>query len=400
MAADHPYQSDQESNELVAQLRQSLGLLRVAFDATEEAMLILDENHHVRWVNRPAAQWLGHGLALRVIGKPIQQVASFQHPDQRDLPYGDHQHPLSQAKLGDGQMLLSIQPLLVNHSFPALAMQRMVRWKPINEINEPYLLIAFRDLDPLEKALQQQRSFINKLAHELRTPLAIISGNLKRLSRSHSFGDALLRPLEDIRSETRRMVGLVDKLVVLSELDTDQFSWQFERHPLHTFVERWLHSLDHEKRRLVNISITDQCLTCEVDLDDSAFKKIMDSLLDNTRRFCEDNEYFNVRGSINGQNIELSVSDGGSTELANIQTSNLFDRFAKLEENRNPLLGDGSGLGLAVVKGFVEGMNGTVTASLENNQLADGNQGLKISMFFPIPKTIIADLHENIEDID
>ena len=163
MAADHP----DHDNELVAQLRQSLGLLRVAFDATEEAMLILDEHDQVRWVNRTAAQWLGNGLALRVIGKPLQQVASFMHPDQRDLPYGDRQHPLSQSKQGDGQMLLLIQPLLVNDSFRSSAVQRMVTWKPIKEINEPYLLIVFRNLDPLEKALQLQRSFINKLAHGL-----------------------------------------------------------------------------------------------------------------------------------------------------------------------------------------------------------------------------------------
>ena len=91
-------------------------------------------------------------------------------------------------------MLLLIHPLLVNDSFQSSAVQRMVIWKPIKEINEPYLLIVFRDLDPLEKALQQQRSFINKLAHELRTPLAIISGNLKRLSRSSSSNDRITSP--------------------------------------------------------------------------------------------------------------------------------------------------------------------------------------------------------------
>ena len=81
MAVENTPGSDQKSNELVEQLRQSLGLLRVAFDATGEAMLILDEQHHVRWVNRKAADWLGNGLALRVIGRQLEEVASFCHPD-------------------------------------------------------------------------------------------------------------------------------------------------------------------------------------------------------------------------------------------------------------------------------------------------------------------------------
>ena len=388
MAADHSNQPDYEPNELVAQLRQSLGLLRVAFDATEEAMLILDDNHQVRWVNRAAAQWLGNGLALRVIGKSIQQVASFHHPDQRDLPYEDPQHPLSQAKRGDGQMLLSIQPLLIKDALLASTAQRMVSWKPIAEINEPYLLIVFRDLYPLEKALQQQRSFINKLAHELRTPLAIISGNLKRLSRSSSSNDPLPRPLEDVRNETKRMVSLVDKLVVLSELDTDQFSWSFERHPLRVFVENWLRTLDSSRRDFVQVSIPEQCLSREIELDHSAFNKVMNQLLDNSLRFTNNDHDFVLHGNTGKDCIELLVTDGGSTATSELSTDNLFDRFVKLEENRNPERGEGSGLGLAVVKALVTGMNGTIAANTKNDRENDVNNAINFSMIFPTPQNL------------
>lgn len=399
MAADHSNQSNKEPNELVAQLRQSLGLLRVAFDATEEAMLILDEHHQVRWVNRASAQWLGNGLALRLIGKSIQQVASFRHPDQRDLPYEDPQHPLSQARRGDGQMLLSIQPLLVNDALQTSNVQRMVSWKPISEISEPYLLIIFRDLDPLEKALQQQRSFINKLAHELRTPLAIISGSLKRLSRSGST-ETLPRALEDVRNETRRMVSLVDKLVVLSELDTDQFSWSFEHHPLRVFIEQWLGSLDSTRRRFVQVSIPEQCLSCEIELDHSAFSKVMNQLLDNTLRFSKNDHHFVLHGNMTNDCIELLVTDGGSTTTSDLFTDNLFDRFVKLEENRNPSRGEGSGLGLAVVKALVTGMNGTITARPKTNRGYETYSGINISMIFPTAQTLSPDSASDQEDID
>ena len=73
MAADHSCHPDHETNGLVVQLRQSLGLLRVAFDTTEEAMIILDEHHLVRWANRTAAQWFANGMALGIIGKQIHQ---------------------------------------------------------------------------------------------------------------------------------------------------------------------------------------------------------------------------------------------------------------------------------------------------------------------------------------
>ena len=112
MAADHSNRIMNPTS-LLRSCASRWAFFRVAFDATEEAMLILDDNDQVRWVNRAAAQWLGNGLALRVIGEVRSASRVFHHPDQRDLPYGDRQHPLSQSKQGDGQMLLSIHPLLI-----------------------------------------------------------------------------------------------------------------------------------------------------------------------------------------------------------------------------------------------------------------------------------------------
>ena len=78
----------------------------------------------------------------------------------------------------------------------------------------------------------------------------------------------------------------------------------------------------------------------------------------------------------------------------------VFDRFSKLEENRNPTFGEGSGLGLAVVKALVAGMNGTVKASLENNPDSEKSRGMKISIIFPSPKVVNADISSDLEDID
>ena len=70
-------------------------------------------------------------------------------------------------------------------------------------------------------------------------------------------------------------------------------------------------------------------------------------------------------------------------QLPALKIDNLFDRYMKLEENRNTVSGEGSGLGLAVVKELVEGMNGTVKASLKSEQESEKSRGIEISMIFP-----------------
>ena len=61
--------SDLPSQEtpLVRQLRQSLGMLQVAFDATSEAMLIIDEHRLVHWANQASAELLVQGVPIQVV---------------------------------------------------------------------------------------------------------------------------------------------------------------------------------------------------------------------------------------------------------------------------------------------------------------------------------------------
>ena len=59
---------------LLAQLRQSLGLLQVAFDAASEAMLILDPSGEVRWGNQAAADIWTDGLAILLVGRRLEQL--------------------------------------------------------------------------------------------------------------------------------------------------------------------------------------------------------------------------------------------------------------------------------------------------------------------------------------
>ena len=55
---------------------------------------------------------------------------------------------------------------------------QLLRWRPVELIQSPFLLVSFRDLSPEERALVQQQRFMTELIHELCTPLAIVSGNL------------------------------------------------------------------------------------------------------------------------------------------------------------------------------------------------------------------------------
>ena len=220
--------AEAESGALIQQMSQSLGLLRVAFDSTGEAMLILDESAAVRWANQQAADLWGGGITLQMIGRPLSALLQFHHLDRSPMGDEEPSHPLQKALKAEGRNSYLIQALSDPAPEETQLITRSVSWRQIMQIDQNFTLLIFRDLDPLEKALARQRQFIDNLAHELRTPLAIIAGNLHRLKRKKQFSNTLQQSLSDAVEETQRIATLVDHLLLLSELDTDSRRWKLQ----------------------------------------------------------------------------------------------------------------------------------------------------------------------------
>ena len=347
-----------ETSALVKQLRQSLGLLRVAFDATGEAMLIIDSGRQVRWVNQTAADLWGGGLPLRVVGKPLEALLRLRHLDQRLLTLSDPHHPLNQAKLGEGQASLLVQAIVARAGDEPDVLQRMVSWRPISELGGVFTLLTFRDLEPLEKSLQQQRAFINNLAHELRTPLAILTGSLRRLDRKSELAQPLERALGDAIDETKRMAALVDKLLILSELDTDHFHWNLKRAPLRDFLDQWLHSLGPDKRAGVSLQINESLSTCLVDLDQVALSRILDTLFENSLIDGSEGFVLRVKECRLSEFVDIAVGFNSAEIACNQQLSRQGSRFRPGELELTQGGWSTCNLGFSVVKNLVAGMGG------------------------------------------
>lgn len=250
----------EDSQLLIEQMRQSLGLLRVAFDSTGEAMLIIDQSEVVSWANQQAADLWGQGITLQMVGRPFSSLIRFYHPTGRQVKENEPNHPLQKALLKDGFQSYQIQALTPNSSdsIQKELIERMVSWRQINQMNKQFTLLIFRDLNPLEKALQAQRLFINHLAHELRTPLTILKGNLLRIQRKAHLPGELKQSVSDASEETKRMGKLVENLLLLSELDTELHTWNMQCGNLKMFVEQWMTTLNPEQKSIFRFTETVQ----------------------------------------------------------------------------------------------------------------------------------------------
>ena len=388
MLAEDSFSGSAESRSLIQQMSQSLGLLRVAFDSTGEAMLIVDESSAVRWANQQAADLWGGGITLQMVGRPLSALLQFYHLDRSPLGDEEPSHPLHKALSGEGRNSYLIQALSTpaNDLEKSGLIRRSVSWRLIIQMNQSFILLIFRDLDPLEKALARQRQFIDNLAHELRTPIAIISGNLHRLKRKEQFSDNIRQSLSDATEETQRMATLVDNLLLLSELDTDYRRWNLQIDDLRTFIDQWAAKLDVDLRGCLQVNVANEALGYQVQVDRDAFHLILDNLLDNSRRFSRSKLSIQILLIQSKTHIELKFIDDGPGLQNEEQCAAVFDRFTRIEDHRNVDMTDGGGLGLPLVKSLMEGMGGSASCSSPQSPVNSGRNGLVVTLRFPRPR--------------
>ena len=153
------------------------------------------------------------------------------------------------------------------------------------------------------------------------------------------------------------------------------------------FVDRWIVRLNPESRGLLHIVTVNESDDYRVQLDQDAFRLILDNLLNNSRSFCRSKPLIEIRLVQTVSQILLQFIDDGPGINNDDHCVAVFERFSRIEEHRNADMTDGSGLGLSLVKSLMEGMGGSASCSSAKEQIGEGRQGLVVTLHFPRHKS-------------
>jgi signal transduction histidine kinase len=272
---------------------------------------------------------------------------------------------------------------------------RQFSWKQIDHVEEGFVLITVRDLDPSDKALQEQQAFMNQLAHELRTPLAIVSGSLKRIEQSASLSGRPAEHLDVARQEVKRIGRLLNNLTLLSDLETGRHRFEFRTHHLHDLIKGWVDKLDQPLRQRLSLNVMGCNQQTAVHVDPEAFNLILDNLFTNSLRYSKENAPILLMATSQNEDLNLFFMDWGSG-IPEAQRDKIFDRFRRLEDNRDSSQTDGSGLGLALTRSLVENMDGKI--ELLPNVTFDQSQppGTVLRLQFPCEQVPLQTLQSSL----
>ena len=230
--------------------------------------------------------------------------------------------------------------------------------------------------DTLETYERMRQQWISDIAHELRTPVSILLGEIEALK--DGVRDVNRDTIESLHSEARHLSKIVNDLHELSLADAGALTIKKERiDPLAVLEE----TLGHFEQRFTEKDIAiektlSKMSPVSVIGDADRLKQLFSNLLENTLRYADAPGTLTIGLDRGGDRLAFFFEDSGPG-VPEESLERLFDRLYRVDQSRSRTRG-GSGLGLSICKSIAHALGGKIRA------LNGKSGGLRIEIELPV----------------
>ncbi|MEH7109164.1 cell wall metabolism sensor histidine kinase WalK [Bacillus sp. JJ1764] len=242
------------------------------------------------------------------------------------------------------------------------------------------LICVLHDITEQEKVDAERREFVANVSHELRTPLTTMRSYLEALVDG-AWKDEEIAPnfLDVTRTETERMIRLVNDLLTLSKMDSTDYRMKVEWVNFVDFYHRIIDRFEVAKEQNVTFKrvLPDDVIFVEIDED--KMTQVLYNIISNALKYSPEGGTVTFSIEIKERVIFVSVSDQG-VGIPKESVGKIFDRFYRVDKARARKMG-GTGLGLAIAKEIIHAHGGNIWATSEEGK------GTTISFALPYEPT-------------
>ncbi|HUB08258.1 MAG TPA: HAMP domain-containing sensor histidine kinase [Myxococcales bacterium] len=206
-----------------------------------------------------------------------------------------------------------------------------------------------------------QTDFVNKVSHDLRTPLTSIRMFVDTLQMGRiQEPERVQECLDVLAAETARLSAMIDRLLGWARMEAGKRTYQTEPERVSVIVDNALAAFQAQRlqgpavdlRREVPEGLPD------VDVDLAAMSEALLNLLHNAYKYTGQDKRIEVRARAVPGAVEIDVTDNGPG-IAPREQKRIFEKFYRGQEAASGV--EGSGLGLAIVERIVQAHRGSVS---------------------------------------
>lgn len=324
-----------------------------------DGVIATDRKGRIILINDPALELL-HISRDVTLGRPIASVLGIeQEYNFEDLIYMNDAINLNFST--------SEAPYILRANFSVIQ-------KETGFING--LITVLHDITEQEKIEMERREFVSNVSHELRTPLTTMRSYLEALADG-AWQDQNIAPtfLNVTQTETERMIRLVNDLLQLSRMDSQDYELNKDIVLFNSFFNRIIDRFEMAKSPNVTFERLLPEASYYVEIDTDKVTQVIDNIISNAIKYSPDGGNVRFGFTVQGETLKVMISDDGMG-IPKENVGRIFDRFYRVDRARARSMG-GTGLGLAIAREMIEAHDGKIWASSE--------EGSGTTIFFTLP---------------
>ena len=227
-------------------------------------------------------------------------------------------------------------------------------------------------LDRLDGAFTEQRAFIADLSHQIKTPLAIVKGQLETTLRRERSRDEYEETLHSGLEEIDTIARIIEKLLLLARYDSREIRPAFRKFDLASEIR----SLTEDFSLLASARGLDVTVDAEsgafVVADQNMIRQVFINLFDNAVKYANPGTDILVSVRVSEGCARFGIRDYGVV-IDSDEIPHLFERFRRFDRTGV----QGFGLGLSIVDSIAQQLGAKVEVS------SDASAGTEFSLVFP-----------------
>ncbi len=248
--------------------------------------------------------------------------------------------------------------------------------------NKGELTIFINDQSLIKGYEKMRTGFIANVSHELRTPLSSILASVETIKNSAKQDKkAQLKFLDSMENQAWRMTRLVEDLLTLSKIESDDKELNFEKINVDLILRGVIESLSKKaKLKKIKFKTIKKHKKLLINADQDSIIQVFTNLIDNSINYSKENTLITItfdKSKIHDKSfLKICVADEGDG-IEKKHLNRITQRFYRVDKDRSRQQG-GTGLGLAIVKHIIQRHQGELKIK---SQIGKGST---FSSFFPI----------------
>lgn len=237
-------------------------------------------------------------------------------------------------------------------------------WVPFRAIEEYQTRYAIQEEAKLLKQVDNlKQNFISLMSHDLKTPVAKIAGIADILRQQYDNTPDQKKLLDNVVQATKELNSFITSILDLTKIESQNLTLRMENKDVNKLIDGIVEKLRFEASAQ-NMEIeTELSPLYPIQLDVVLMNRVVSNLIENALKYAGVGKTVSIKTWDDPQWVYIEIRDNGVGIKAD-DITHIFDKFYRVKNDSTHAI-KGSGLGLYLVKYFIELHSGTITAASE-----------------------------------